>query len=1017
MEKESHKNRIILGLSRSLVINDAVIIRKVISENLKEIATVFEADRALIFLTDPGFAAFSVAFEWHQEGLASVQSSLKQLNLRDYMIWGKFSTPEACFQIANTNNIPDSYPYDSKLFRDTGCQSFIQKALSFESNKTGFVALLSSKAGQSWNSSLEDFLEITSELLKNLIIRLHTLQAAVPAKTISVSQNFLRMSGKTEKEIEEIFEKLYGGLHHGVLVFDVALKDFIFSNNKAAEYLGFTSNPTSVKNSVFAVFKSNEYAPHDFFSPGKLLEVKDFAFSHQGKYLQGTVSPVKKSSWVVMSISDITPIARYEKTEKNFNKQLRILNEAAIELIVSHTSEKEMFKFIGETGYSLFENCVVLVNKYNRDEGCLQTVFAKGFGDTVDLVARLIGKHPFSKKYPLEYGDEMYEEIITLRTIEATQGLHQLTFGVIAEPITRKIEKVLNVNRFFSCGLYAGKKLYGTISFLMRPGSEINGWILDAYGRMVSNALYGLDMRTRLTKTSKMLSDAASLAKIAYWEYDFNSHSFRFGRRLMEKLEPVVLEGNRKDVVMSLNDFLAKYTPHEEAAKIRNVLQAASRHKKNISYEMELEFRLATADHKTMFVFTRGAIQKDGKLIGVAQDISEIKKVQRNLTESELKFENLVEQSLDAIVVVKDDGTITGWNPSAENITGLSGENVTGKYAWEVESSMIFTPSLQKQHPQQSPDKLKERFFQFFNSSNAREPFVSEISIRNQSGKLVHLFVTSFVFTANQSKFLCRICKDITLEKLKQEQQKQEEILQKTAKAKELFLDNMSHEMRTPLSGIIGMTDILMHTRLSDQQEEMLKVVKESSDSLLDLISNIHELSRLETEGMTIRKKPFHLEVMMEKTINIFKASAIQKSIQLNIENQIDYKEMFMGDEFRLRQVVSNMLANAIKFTLPGGKVDLIAKGKLIATNSMEVKLEIRDTGIGVEKEKIPILFEKFTQADESYTREYEGVGIGLSISRELIRLMGGDIGVESEPRKGSTFWIKLTLPLAKKTG
>lgn len=1016
MEKENHKNQIILGLSRSLVINDASIIRKVISENLKDIATVFEADRALIFLTDPGFSRFSVTFEWHHEGFSSVKNSLQQLNLRDYMIWGKFSTPEACFQIGNTNNIPDSYPFDSKLFRDTGCQSFIQKALSFDSKKTGFVALLSNRAEQFWNSSMEDFLEITSELLKNLIIRLHNIETTVSDKKTPVSQNFLRLSGKSDKQIAEVFDKLYGELHHGVLVFDVALKDFIFSNKKAAEFLGFPNNPTSVKNTVFSVFKSNDYVPGDFFSAGNVLKIKDFAFNHQKRYLQGTVSPVKKSSWVVMSISDITPIALYEKTEKSFNNQLRILNEAAIELILSPSSEKEMFKFIGETGYSLVENCVVVVNKYNQEEGCLQTIFAKGFGNTIDLIARLIGKHPFNKKYPLEYGGKTYEEIITLRTKEATRGLHELTFGSIAEPIARKIEKVLNVNRFFSCGLYTGKKLYGTISFLLKPGADINAWILDAYGRMISNAFYGLDMKSKLTKTSKMLSDAASLAKIGYWEYDFNSHSFRLGRKLFEKLEPVAFEDTRQEIIMPLDDFLSKYTHHEEAIRIRSVLQVASQHQRDMSYEQELEFRLITADDKTMFIFTRGAMQKDGKLIGVAQDISEIKKVQRNLTESELKFHNLIEQSLDAIVIVKDDGTITGWNPSAENITGLSSENVTGKYAWEIESTMIFTPSLHKQHPQQSPDKLKKRFFQFFNASYEREPFVSEISIRNQSGKLIHLFVTSFVFTANQSKFLCRICKDVTLEKQKQEQQKQKEILQKTAKAKELFLDNMSHEMRTPLSGIIGMTDILMHTRLSDQQEEMLKVVKESSDSLLDLISNIHELSRLETEGMTIRKNPFHLEVMMEKTINIFKASALQKSIQLAIENQIDYQGMFIGDEFRLRQVVSNMLANAIKFTPPGGRVDLIAGGNLIDTNTMEIKLEIRDTGIGVEKEKIPILFEKFTQADESYTREYEGAGIGLSISRELIRLMGGDIGVESEPRKGSTFWIKLTLPLAKKS-
>ncbi|TVQ07539.1 MAG: PAS domain S-box protein, partial [Bacteroidetes bacterium] len=507
----------------------------------------------------------------------------------------------------------------------------------------------------------------------------------------------------------------------------------------------------------------------------------------------------------------------------------------------------------------------------------------------------------------------------------------------------------------------------------------------------------------------------ARLAKIGYWEYDFTTHCFTLSPKLFEKLEPGCFGSDQgTDVCMPLEKLLSKYTRHEEAVRIRNVLQIASRHQEEINYGLELEFRLVASNEQPLFVYTRGAIQKDGKLIGVAQDISELKKVQRNLTESELKFQNLVEQSLDAIVVVKDDGIITEWNPSAEAITGLSSEDVIDKYAWEIESSIIFNPSFNKQHPQQSPRKLEKKFFQFFHSSDARDPFVTEITIRNTSGKLLHLSVTSFVFSANQSKFLCRICKDITLEKQKQEQQKQEEILQKTAKAKELFLDNMSHEMRTPLSGIIGMTDILMHTRLSQPQEEMLKVVKESSDSLLELISKIHELSRLESDGMTILKKPFRIEAMMESSISIFKASALQKGIQLTAENQINHDGMFLGDEFRLRQVVGNLLANAIKFTPPGGKVELIAQGHASTEDGVEVKIQIKDTGIGVEKDKIPILFEKFTQADESYTREYDGLGIGLSISRELIRLMGGDIGVESEHLKGSTFWIKLTLPIVK---
>jgi len=273
-----------------------------------------------------------------------------------------------------------------------------------------------------------------------------------------------------------------------------------------------------------------------------------------------------------------------------------------------------------------------------------------------------------------------------------------------------------------------------------------------------------------------------------------------------------------------------------------------------------------------------------------------------------------------------------------------------------------------------------------------------------------YLAVTSFVFNANRSKYLCRISKDITLEKEKQEREKEIEIMQKTAKAKDLFMDNMSHEMRTPLGGIIGMTDILLNTRMNAQQTDMLKIVKESSDSLLELISNIHELSRLEASGVVLQQKPFRLQVMMEKIISIFKASAMQKSIELVLTNHTQSNVRVVGDEFRLRQVIGNLVGNALKFTPPGGKVELTVDAQPIDDKTMELKFDIKDTGIGIEENKIPFMFEKFVQADSSYTREYEGVGIGLSICRELIRLMGGDIGVESQHRKGSVFWIKVCL-------
>jgi signal transduction histidine kinase len=219
--------------------------------------------------------------------------------------------------------------------------------------------------------------------------------------------------------------------------------------------------------------------------------------------------------------------------------------------------------------------------------------------------------------------------------------------------------------------------------------------------------------------------------------------------------------------------------------------------------------------------------------------------------------------------------------------------------------------------------------------------------------------------------------------------------------------------MRTPLSGIIGMTDILMRSGLTSRQAELMKVVKESSDSLLELISNIHQLSAIEAHGIKIRKDPFMLGSLMDKTLGIFRAAALEKEINLIH----DYEEIrnirLLGDEFRLQQILTNLLANAIKFTKSGGNVTVSAMANTKPGNATELRISIKDTGIGIPGEKTPILFDKFTQADSSYTREHEGAGIGLAISKELIELMGGTIGVNSEYMKGAEFWIRLTLPNA----
>ncbi|MDP4164275.1 MAG: ATP-binding protein, partial [Bacillota bacterium] len=236
----------------------------------------------------------------------------------------------------------------------------------------------------------------------------------------------------------------------------------------------------------------------------------------------------------------------------------------------------------------------------------------------------------------------------------------------------------------------------------------------------------------------------------------------------------------------------------------------------------------------------------------------------------------------------------------------------------------------------------------------------------------------------------------VKLEKTVVELNKAKLIAEEATKAKSSFLANMSHEIRTPLNGIIGMAELILMDELSDTQRDRLSDLKTSSESLLEIINEILDISKIEADKLELETVTFSLRQMVEKCVRLLAVKAFEKKVEMVCRIDPALPDCFIGDPLRIRQILVNLLGNAIKFTNEG-YVGVFVELVGVLGNNVAIKFSVKDSGIGIDEDRLPLIFQSYIQEENSTSRTYGGTGLGLTISKKLVEMMGGEIDVQSK--------------------
>ena len=519
-----------------------------------------------------------------------------------------------------------------------------------------------------------------------------------------------------------------------------------------------------------------------------------------------------------------------------------------------------------------------------------------------------------------------------------------------------------------------------TVSLSVVPRKDKEGRITGSFAT-ISDITERKRIELELAESENRFRDIALCSADWVWEIDASS------RYTFCSDNVISLIGCTASEVLGKTPF--DFMTAEDSSSISKIFQLIALKKMNI---VDMENRILDKDGNIHILLTNGVpiLDENGDLLGyrgVDRDITEQRKSEDELNEALKTNETILESVPFGIMIIGRDKRIISANRIARNILGRKSEELEGNICHDF----ICPTEIGRCPILDLGEKVDDSERILLTRDKKRIPIIKSVVPIELNGE--NVLLEAFV--------------DISSQKRAEEEAK------KASSIKSAFLANMSHEIRTPMNGVIGMTGLLLETDLNPEQRDFTETIQESAESLMSIINDILDFSKMEVGKLELEEIDFDLRTMLGSIADLAAVRLCEKNIELMMNIDSEVPSLLKGDPGRLRQIIINLLGNAIKFTSEGEivlTVDIVQE----AEKRVLLKFSVTDTGVGISQDKLRNLFDPFTQADSSTTRRYGGTGLGLTISRQIADLLGGEIGVESTPGKGSTFWFTADMIIRK---